>query len=38
MSDHARPVNPTECVGMENIVKLARALKVDVGRVFKGVH
>jgi len=25
-------------VGMENIVKLARALKVDVGKLFKGVH
>ena len=25
-------------VGMENVVKLARALKVDVGQLFKGVH
>ena len=25
-------------VGMENIVKVARALKVDVGQLFKGVH
>ncbi len=25
-------------VGMENIVKLARALKVDVGQLFKGVR
>jgi transcriptional regulator with XRE-family HTH domain len=25
-------------VGLENIVKLAHALKVDVGQLFKGVH
>jgi len=25
-------------VGMENVVKLARALKVDVGQLFKGVR
>jgi len=25
-------------LGMENIVKLARALKVDVGKLFRGVH
>lgn len=25
-------------LGIENVVKLARALKVDVGQLFKGVH
>jgi len=25
-------------LGIENVVKLARALKVDVGKLFKGVH
>lgn len=25
-------------VGIENVVKLARALKVDVGQLFKGAH
>jgi len=25
-------------LGIENVVKLAHALKVDVGKLFKGVH
>ena len=25
-------------LGIENVVKLSRALRVDVGRLFKGVH
>jgi len=25
-------------LGIENVVKLARALKVDTGKLFKGVH
>ncbi len=39
---HFTYISGIECgkrnVGMENIVKLARALKVDVGKLFKGVR
>jgi transcriptional regulator with XRE-family HTH domain len=39
---HFTYISGIECgkrnVGMENILELARALKVDVGQLFKGVH
>jgi transcriptional regulator with XRE-family HTH domain len=39
---HFTYISGIECgkrnVGMENILKLARALKVDVANLFKGIH